>query len=1036
MDFVSHPLIKPDSLQHRLYQSSILSEAIHKNMLVVLPTGTGKTPIAILLAAQRLEKYPDSKILVLAPTRPLVSQHYKSFAKFMNIDPDKFCVVTGLVKPEERERFYKEKQLVFATPQCVTGDTVVFDSESGPISIEKLFMKMDLKPEKYGNIMGYSSETHLMLLGLSGDEIKPVRAIKAWKLSSKELIHIKTELMNDLKCTPEHPLLRINSDAGIEWIQAKDLKEGEFIGFARKMAIGRKEVDFYKILKNSRLRVCDREKINGILEMAKRNGGIKLSEYSRFKWNTMPLRLFLELHEMCNNPMPDEIAVTDWTAKSEAMILKRHLYPETAYLLGAFAGDGHIGDRKGHGGDVVFSDLDRPTVSEMFKNAVHKTFGIIPKQDEKKGLVYNSSALAEVLSGMGIRRGKKADTIRVPNFLFYADECCVASFLAGMFNADGYAGRHAITFSTASPDMASDIKWLLLRLGITSGVYIAENKNRTIRGKPVKDGVIYNTKIYGRRQIEKFLQLCNPEREKCGVLLKSLECARKPNTRSKDVLPIERALMEAYNEHRKNGGNPIRGHWESIRYYRSAERVSEFLKKLKSKKAREIEKIISLPLRWGRITSIEYLKENSWVYDFTIERDHNFIANHIVSHNTVQNDIENGRISLSEFSLLVTDEAHHSVGGYSYPFVAKYYLEHSKHPRLLGLTASPGGTKEKIREICANLGIEAVEIRAEHDADVAPYVMEKDISWEYVELPESFLKIRSLIDSLYKKRIESLMKLRLVRYSRASKKELLRVQAGLMSQLKQGDKRAFMGISLVSQAIKLDHALGLLESQGLQSLESYWAKLRASRNRGDKAIAGSNEIKAAMLLTNQLLEAGSTHPKMGKLCSIVHQELAKSPGSRIIVFASFRDTVKEVAGALSGVEGAMPVMLVGQKRTSRIRGQCEGLSQKEQTDVISRYESGEYNCLVCTSIGEEGLSLESADLAIFYEPVPSEIRTVQRRGRVGRIRTGRIIILITKDTRDEAYMWAAMHKEREMHRTLGRMRDQLSDEQRNLGGFT
>ena len=39
------------------------------------------------------------------------------------------------------------------------------------------------------------------------------------------------------------------------------------------------------------------------------------------------------------------------------------------------------------------------------------------------------------------------------------------------------------------------------------GIYKVENKNHSIRGKPVKDGVIYNTKISGRNQIEKFLKI-------------------------------------------------------------------------------------------------------------------------------------------------------------------------------------------------------------------------------------------------------------------------------------------------------------------------------------------------------------------------------------------------------------------------------------------------------------------------------------------------------------------------------------------------
>jgi len=130
------------------------------------------------------------------------------------------------------------------------------------------------------------------------------------------------------------------------------------------------------------------------------------------------------------------------------------------------------------------------------------------------------------------------------------------------------------------------------------------------------------------------------------------------------------------------------------------------------------------------------------------------------------------------------------------------------------------------------------------------------------------------------------------------------------------------------------------------------------------------------------------------------------------VFANYRDTVREISQILEKVENAKPVEFVGQK---------EGLTQKEQAQRLSDFRAGLYNTLVCTSIGEEGLDIPTMDLAVFYEPVPSAIRSIQRRGRVGRDRFGRIIILLAKKTRDEAYYWTAKHKEKAMQRTLKSM---------------
>jgi Fanconi anemia group M protein len=376
---------------------------------------------------------------------------------------------------------------------------------------------------------------------------------------------------------------------------------------------------------------------------------------------------------------------------------------------------------------------------------------------------------------------------------------------------------------------------------------------------------------------------------------------------------------------------------------------------------------------------------------------------------TVQKDLESGRLSLKEFSLLVADEAHHSVGRYAYPYVVKHYLEEADHPRILGLTASPGGTDEKIKEICGNLGIDAVEIRTETDEDVVPYIKEKELDWVYVDLPESFMKIRQLIDGTYKKRIASLRKMGYIQKRFASKRDLLSLQQTFSKEIREGNKKAFGGMTYTVQAIKLEHALGLIETQGVNVLERYWAKLRKEPTRTARQLLANKDVSSAMLLTHELVNSGGSHPKIAKLCSIVGEQMARKNDSRVIIFANFRESVRQIYSVLDRIEDVNPVMLVGQK---------EGLSQKEQMDVIHRYNEGEYNCLVTTSIGEEGLDIPAMDLAVFYEPVPSEIRSIQRRGRVGRQKIGRVVVLIARGTRDEAYRWSAHNKERRMHRTL------------------
>jgi Fanconi anemia group M protein len=379
---------------------------------------------------------------------------------------------------------------------------------------------------------------------------------------------------------------------------------------------------------------------------------------------------------------------------------------------------------------------------------------------------------------------------------------------------------------------------------------------------------------------------------------------------------------------------------------------------------------------------------------------------------TVRNDLENERLDLEGFSLVVFDEAHHSIGDYAYPYIARIYLENSKNPRILGLTASPGGTKEKIKEIMNNLGIKSVEIRTEEDFDVRPWVKKKKIEWVQVDLPQTFINIRESLRKAYEYRLNQLRKLGFSKPVRlVNKRDLLDLQKKFASS--SSNQTKFWGVSLVSQAIKAEHALSLIETQGISSLESYFKKLRSEKARSSKSIVNDRNIRKAMYLTGELAEEGFRHPKINKLCNLVSKQFKENPNSKIIVFANYRRMVKEIVKVLSEIRNSKPIEFMGQR---------EGLTQKEQKKRIEDFREGEYNILVTTSVGEEGIDIPEMELAIFYEPVPSEIRSIQRRGRVGRTKVGKIVILMAKKTRDEAYYWTSQRKERVMKKTLYEMR--------------
>ena len=95
----------------------------------------------------------------------------------------------------------------------------------------------------------------------------------------------------------------------------------------------------------------------------------------------------------------------------------------------------------------------------------------------------------------------------------------------------------------------------------------------------------------------------------------------------------------------------------------------------------------------------------------------------------VRNDLDLLRISLSDFGLVVFDEAHRAIGLYSYVSIAQKFSSQNPRGLILAITASPGHEKKKIKEIAKNLFVENFEIRTREDEDVKDYVKEIEIEW-------------------------------------------------------------------------------------------------------------------------------------------------------------------------------------------------------------------------------------------------------------------------------------------------------------------
>lgn len=377
---------------------------------------------------------------------------------------------------------------------------------------------------------------------------------------------------------------------------------------------------------------------------------------------------------------------------------------------------------------------------------------------------------------------------------------------------------------------------------------------------------------------------------------------------------------------------------------------------------------------------------------------------------TIRNDIKEERFFLDEFSLLIFDEAQRAVKKYPYTFIASAYNKRSNDPRILGLTASPGYSQDRIKRVFRNLFIEEVQVRERDDEDVRPYVQQVKLEWEYVRLPSRLKKIKKALEKFKRRTLAFLKRHGYIDSLKVSKTKLLKLRGEIGKKLNAKDppSELFKVISRIATALKLSHALELLETQGVTPLYEYFQQLKKDDSKAAQRLFRKKAFLEAVRVTEELYEEGIEHPKLPKLLQIIKKARKKDPANRIIVFVRYRSSVQTILRALKK-EGI---------NTKKLIGQRNGLTQQEQIATLNEFRNGEFNVLVTTSVGEEGLDIPSCKLAVFYDTVASAVRSIQRRGRVGRTKPGKVIVLLTKNTRDEGYFWAAYHKEKKMRKTL------------------
>jgi ERCC4-related helicase len=425
-----------------------------------------------------------------------------------------------------------------------------------------------------------------------------------------------------------------------------------------------------------------------------------------------------------------------------------------------------------------------------------------------------------------------------------------------------------------------------------------------------------------------------------------------------------------------------------------------------------------VPLRAARFTGTVARPQREGRWD---EADMVFATPELVA-----NDLAAGRYALSDVTLLVVDEAHHAVGKYAYvPIATAYRTTRPLAGRLLGLTASPGGKDERIEDVVAALGVQRIEARSREDPGVTEYVQPVAIQERWVDLPAEAARIQAaLTDAAHAtaRKLQKMGYLRTKPIGSLSVKDLIALRGEIFARPGPMVRR-FGPLFHQLVLLHLHHAQERLETQGIEPFLQYLARVAAKEKlaRGDTAFLKLPEVVRARAEAEAFLASGrqASHPKLDALVDLVRATLAAPHDHppRILVFAQYRDTIQGIQTVLAG-EGWTVGRFVGQATRD---AEDPGMNQKEQARVLDGFRAGQFPILVASSVAEEGLDVPDVDLVVFFESVPSEIRAIQRRGRTGRSSIGRVVLLLTRDTRDVRYQAAEERREKSMKRIVRRL---------------
>lgn len=318
-------------------------------------------------------------------------------------------------------------------------------------------------------------------------------------------------------------------------------------------------------------------------------------------------------------------------------------------LLAHMLGDGSMVKRQ----PLRYASIDEENLRAVTRAALH--FGVLAVRDEYPAarcttlrlrapyrLTHGKrNPIAQWLDGLGVF-GLRSHEKFVPDPVFHASKRQISLFLSHIWATDGavtvsknqQAGR--VYYHSTSRRLVDDLSSLLLRFGISTST-------RIVRKSGYRDG--YTIDVSGADSQRRFLQEIGVFGGRSASAAMLLEIIREKQANT-NVDTVPREVWGRVREEMAVAGVTTRALQSSVgsqycgsSFYKhspSRERLAKVAEVLGSA---QLEMLATNDVFWDEIRSVE-LDGIEEVFDATVVGGHNFVANGIAVHNSIEQDAD------------------------------------------------------------------------------------------------------------------------------------------------------------------------------------------------------------------------------------------------------------------------------------------------------------------------------------------------------------------------------------------------------------